>query len=211
MAATDLMYHFPPLFATISTMSMKPKLQLVPLDRPLYWELLLQGETLSRVAHHLLASVAVAATFGMLLRAPRAATAPGEPDANRPAAPEPSAHRMWLARIALVATLLQLPVGVWVLMAMPLAMQQQLMGQDWLATLLFGASVVSALGLMHHLAIVSLGDTGRGPIARTALLMFLTVLMMSAAFHRARRQTFQQVRDERPAAVIYPLSPSLDS
>ena len=57
---------------------------------------------------------------------------------------------------------MQLPVGVWVLLSMPQIMQQQVMGQDLLATILFGVSLIVALGLMHHLALISLGDTSRG-------------------------------------------------
>ena len=47
VAATDLIYHFPPLFAVVSTLSLRPQLWGGPLDHKLYWQLLLDGETIS--------------------------------------------------------------------------------------------------------------------------------------------------------------------
>ena len=88
--------------------------------------------------------------------------------------------------IALAATLTQLPVGIWVLAAMSPAMQQQLMGGDWPATLLFGGSLLAALGLMHHLAMLALGESSRAAAWRAAALMATTVILMSATLHRAR-------------------------
>jgi len=180
IAATDLMYHFPPMFAVLSTISTRPALWGESLgNRPLYWKLLLEGETFSRVVHHWLAAVAVSATVGLLL-----------------AAKQPQ-RRPWFARIALGATVAQLPVGVWVLLSMPPLMQQQLMGQDLLATILFGTSLIAALGLMHHLALISLRDTSRGAVARTAALMLLTVFIMASVLHRARNEALRQLPTAR--------------
>ena len=87
------MYHFPPLFAVVSTLSGRPDLWGKSLDtRQFYWSLALDGETLSRVVHHWLAAIAVAAMIGLLL------ARRGEADAAA-ADQNPSAglNRQWLA------------------------------------------------------------------------------------------------------------------
>ncbi|HEV3418626.1 MAG TPA: hypothetical protein VG056_17525, partial [Pirellulales bacterium] len=61
LATTNLIWHFPPLFTIISSLSVRPDLKDLPFDRALYWKLLLDGETMSRVVHHWLAAAAVAA------------------------------------------------------------------------------------------------------------------------------------------------------
>ena len=86
VGATDLMYHFPPMFAVLSTISTRPALWGESLDnRPLFWRLLLEGETFSRVVHHWLAAVAVSAAAGMLLAGPRAILAADDVPTPTPA------------------------------------------------------------------------------------------------------------------------------
>ena len=195
-AATDLMYHFPPLFTIISAQSMRPDWKDRPLDGALYRTLFAQGEVLSRVAHHWVAAVAVAAVVVMLLaiRSKRlAGRSAGEPketaaDNSKNGNGDSGAGKLirQASRVALMATMAQLPIGVWVLLELPSAMQSQVMGEDLTATALFGLSVVGALGLMHQLAVVSLGEVGRRRVLRTAALMAGVVLLMAATLHRAR-------------------------
>jgi len=175
-AGTDLMYHFPPLFAVVSSLSMQPNELAAPLDHPHYLRILLEGQTLAMVLHHWLAGVSVAAMAVVVLNMANARAAAG------------LATSKWAARIALVATLLQLPVGLGVLLAMPAAVQNPLMGDDWIATLLFGLSVVLALGLMHHLTMLALGDMRRGAAIRTTCIMAATIILMTATLHRARHR-----------------------
>jgi hypothetical protein len=178
LAATDLMYHFPPLFAVISTLSMRPQFWDSPLNHATFWKLLLEGQTLAMVLHHWLAAISVAAMAALLL--------------GKTAATDTA---KWSARIALAATLMQLPVGVGLLLVLPGAVQNPLLGDDWVSTLLFGVSLVMALGLMHHLAMIALSDVRRGAVVRAAGLMAITILLMSATLQRARHQA------ERPAAA----------
>jgi hypothetical protein len=209
LAGTDLMYHFPPLFSVISTLSMRPNYWDKPLDHALYWKLLLEGQTLAMVLHHWLAAISVGAMGVVVLNGGRAARGPIG-DSTSPLAPLPqreagklcsrtpasAATSKWGARIALVATLLQLPVGISVLMAMPAALENPLLGDDWVSTVLFGMSVVLALGLMHHLAMLALGDNRRGAVIRSAGMMAATILLMTATLQRARH------RAEQPAAAM---------
>ncbi len=172
-AATDLIYHFPPLFAVVSTLSLRPNLWDAPLDHALYWRLLLEGDTLSRVVHYWLAAWAVGAVGVMVL------------SLRLEVGADPDGIRWRGARISLFVSLAQLPVGVWVVCALPPVVQSQLLGEDMRSTVLFGASIVAALGLLHHLAMVALGDLRRGATLRAAGLMVATVLLMVAALHRA--------------------------
>jgi hypothetical protein len=93
-----------------------------------------------------------------------------------------------------VATTAQILVGVWVLFELPPAMQNQVLGEDLTATALFGASIVAALGLMHHLSVVALGDVSRRVVGRAALLIVLVVLLMVATLHRARQRALEPAK-----------------
>ncbi len=95
-AATNLMYHFPPLFTIISVLSLRPDLKVETLDRATFRKMLLDGEVLSRVIHHWLAGVAVAAGMAMVL-AIRAAGALGRPaveDGAGSGSPAPNCGRL---------------------------------------------------------------------------------------------------------------------
>ncbi len=194
MAATDLIYHFPPLFTIISTLSLRPELKGKELDVALYHRLMYEGESFSRIVHHWIAGVAVAAVAAMIIGVRWAVV--GTRDKGQGAADEasPAAVVRSAARVAMFATVAQVAVGVWVLLAMSPAMQNQLLGEDWVSTALFGLSVIAALGLMHHLAIVALGATSRANVYRTALVMAIVVALMTATLHRARQRVLEPAK-----------------
>jgi len=204
VAATDLIYHFPPLFAVVSTISLQPKLWDAPLDHARYWQLLLEGETISRVVHHWLAALAVGAVGAMLLSVGRSRAAPaGGATAAFNSTPGPvrrTGPTQAAARIALAASATQFLVGVWVLVMTPPVVQRQLLGEDMLSTVLFGISLLAALGLLHLLTVVALGDASRGAVLRAAGLMSLAVLLMVAMFHRARHCAFVEMTQPTPQA-----------
>jgi hypothetical protein len=202
LASTNVLYHFPTLFTIISALSMRPKLAELPLDAPLFRRMLVQGEVVSRVVHHWLASLAVAAAFAMWLAArvgipalagsrPRKGGTPTVEVGDQGSA---SPIIKQAARVALLATTVQVAVGIWVLLALPVAMENQVLGEDWLATALFGTSIVAALGLMHHLSVIALGDVSRRTVGRATLLMVLVVVLMSATLHRARQRALEPVK-----------------
>ncbi len=219
LAGTDLMYHFPPLFAVISTLSLQPKMWDSPFDHRLYWTVLLEGQTLAMVLHHWLAAVSVAAIAALLL-CEKMGTGASQPiDSPKLAAEssepvpilshEPNAQlatAKWTARIALATTLLQLPVGIGLLLSLPGELQNPLLGDDWVSTLLFGVSLVMALGLMHHLSMIALGDLRRGAVIRTAGLMIATILLMAATLQHARHRAM--ARAPSVAIVLRPRAPS---
>ena len=178
LAATDLLYHFPPLMAMIASIPTRADLIDVTIDRAMYRRLMLDPEILARTLHVWLASLAMAGAAVMLfgLRAGRIAMS--QADGERIA--------KLGARIALVPTLLQMPIGAWVFLRLPTAAGDALLGGDALASGLMVASLISALGLMHHLAAVGMGDTREQAVRRSLLLMLLVVVLMAGTLRRSR-------------------------
>jgi hypothetical protein len=172
LAATDLIYHFPPLFAGIAVLEGKSALPPEELSYSGFLALMYAPETLARVLHFLLASAAVTAAW-MLVYQLRQDRADREPFSQRWIA--------WAARLALAPSLAQLLAGVYLLLVLPATQQQRLMGGDWLATGLFATSIFAVFGLLHSLASLSLGETSRREMYRSLALMVLVVLAMTAA------------------------------
>jgi hypothetical protein len=180
-AATNLLYHFPALFTILAVVPTRPELIGVPLDRAVFHKLLVDPEVISRVMHVWLASLAVTgvATSWIAWR-------------QREIADEASASEEFRAqsalggRIALVATMLQVPVGIWVLMTLPERAQSRLLGRDLLVTGAFALAILTSLALMYHLAMLALADFSRRRIALAGGLMCGVVFLMTTALQLAR-------------------------
>jgi len=205
-AATNLMLHFPPLFAIISTLASRGSSPLAVLDRTAYYQLLLDPEVMSRVVHVWLASLAVtgALVMGLAARGARRADASlPESDSIDPN----SALAVWGARLAVVPTVLQLAVGTWVLVKLPTATRETMLGSDLVATALFMVALISAVRMMHQLAAVALGDTERRQVTGAVWSMALVVVVMVAAWTRTQAavaEEHDQATSEaalRPAAI----------
>ena len=181
LAATDLMLHFPPLFVIIAALTRAAGPLTETLDRQAFYELLLDPQTVSRVLHVWLSSLAVAGAVVMIycLRLLKSHQVPAADTARLVAGG---------ARVALSATLLQLPVGVWVLVELPSPSRERLLGGDLPGTLVFGVSLVAAFGLLHHLAAAALGDVEPAQVRRTCGLMTLVVVLMTWVMARADRR-----------------------
>jgi hypothetical protein len=200
LAATDLMYHFPPLFAMLNLLSARSADGDALLTSALYRRLLFEPEVVAMVLHVWLAAIALAAVAVMRL-AIRATSAPGSPPAIVPLA----------ARAALGVSLLQLPVGLWVMFTLAPRSQAALMGSDLPGTLLFVAAIVAVFGLLHHLAAAAYGDadpaTMGAQVKRSTLLVLLVVLLMTAALDRSRGRTGPA--EAAPLATATPLHGSV--
>src|SRR5207302_1713190 len=198
LAGSNVLYHFPPLFAAVSVISHDSETMLAA--RTLSWGELVSifwnPETVSRVAHAILAAAVVTGVAVMGIALSVARTVPAG-ETIGPSVPTSAGHvslplvdgaalATWAARFALAAALFQIPVGVWVLLKLPSSLQDQFLAVDWGATLLFAAALVAMLGLLHHLAAAALGDA-RGAVWRRCMLLTtaLFVLMVGAG-HRAR-------------------------
>lgn len=183
LAATNTIYHFPPLFAAIGVLSMRPELWNRPeLDRGAFLALLRDPETLARSAHFILASFAVTgvALLGHASRVSRRSAA--EADAAR--------LSVWAGWIALVPTVAQLLGGLWLLFTAPSVVQTALTGGEWDATLLFGVSLLAAFALLPALAAAAFGTAGRKERQRAMMLLGVTIVSMVAARHLAHQRLY---------------------
>lgn len=173
LAATDLLYHFPPLFAAITALTARPELR-----GQRFVALLADPEILTRTIHFCLASLAVSAVYAAWrlenLRDPEPTLA----DALR--------IKRGAARLALAAGCLQLPVGFVLVVLLPDQERGQLLGGSWLAGCLMASALAVALGLLHHLSAIALAGGQPGEVRRSALLLALTFLLMVAVRQYAR-------------------------
>ncbi|MEX0867863.1 MAG: hypothetical protein WD030_10935 [Pirellulales bacterium] len=178
LAATNLLYHFPPMFAILSVISSDPAWIDVTIDRRQFHRLMLDPAIVSRTLHHWFAATA---TIGMLTAWLAWRSRGGESQAA-------SATKLVRigAGVALVATLMQIPTGLWFLLTYPPAAQGSFLGGDLAATGLLGVSVVLSVGLLHHLAMITLGDVRRTPLIVATALLLTIIVCMSAALHRGR-------------------------
>jgi hypothetical protein len=180
LAATNLLYHFPPMMVVIADVATGQLDAPGVIDAAAYRRLAFTPAVLSRSLHHILSAVALAGLYAVvvawLAAGRQAEAATGQPQ-RRAAA--------WGGRISLAATMLQIPVGVWVLLA--LDNSRAVMGGDWAATGSFIAAVVAALGLMHHLAALAFGDVHRNSVRSAVTLFVVVVLLMTSTLVLARR------------------------
>jgi hypothetical protein len=171
LAGTNLLYHFPVLFIVISEVAGGYIEVPEKVDAAIFRSLMTESSVLARSVHFWFASFAVTGvsliTYGKwLLRK----------DESKDVG---SRIAVWGARIALVPTVLQILVGVWVLGVLPPLMQQRFMGGDLLVASAFGLSIIGALWLMHQLSAVSFGDTKPRTLKMAIHLMYAVVILMT--------------------------------
>jgi hypothetical protein len=179
LAATNLLYHFPPLMAVISELAVRPEMATEPvISRAVFRPLMLRPDVLSQSIHFVVASFAVAGT-ALITVAWR-----------QRRGQEEAANRLISAgaRIALAASLIQLAIGVWVLFVLPPAVRDGLMGNAWPQTGLFMAAIVVTLALLHALSATALGNTSDSSVRRCVLLMLGVVLLMATTLRVARNE-----------------------
>ena len=78
--------------------------------------------------------------------------------------------------------MLQIPVGVGILFAFPDTQGERIMT----GSPLFFAGVLVAIGLMHQLAMLALGDTSRRRLSVATLMLIIVVVLMTAALQCSR-------------------------
>jgi hypothetical protein len=193
LATTNLLYHFPPLFAMLASASAGQTPIHGAVNSAAFRRLLFEGDVVALTVHFTIASFAVA---GMALAArdadrvePAADDRPGGPRAERASYLDEPRIPRWGARVALAATLAQIPAGLWLLVQLPASGQRRLMGGDALSAALFTFALLVTFWLMHLLAAISFGDTSRTSVRRAALAMIAVVVLMSATLQRARLRT----------------------
>jgi len=176
LASTNLLYHFPPLFLIFS--------QLNPAGAELtsaeFRARLVDGYVVARTVHFCLAALAVSGITLIIYTLKKGGSAETTEATYQPA--------RWGARLALVATLLQLPVGIWIILQMGPAAQRTVMGGSLITTGLFVASLIGALALMHCLSVLAFGAFQRVLAVRTISLMILVILLMTLISRQSRQQ-----------------------
>jgi hypothetical protein len=194
LTATNLMYHFPPYFVVAAALSAGEAARLGDIDDASFPRLIWHGEVAALTVHYWLASFAVAGVmlslFG-LRRAPEGC----------PPQEHPARMAVWGGVVALVPTLLQIPVGLWVMVRLSPLRQNRLLS-DSVGMLLLGAGVLLALWLMHQLAALAIGDTRRGTIVRAAILLAAVIVLMTAALRYSRPISQEEWRAGGVSPVI---------
>jgi hypothetical protein len=197
--ATNLLYHFPPLMAAMGKIAANPRwVREAVITHRVLLRLATRPEVLSLWLHFVLASVAGAAILAIC-------TAEGM---RRETAAVDSVAVRRLAAAALIATLLQLPVGAWVLLTSNGPGQDALMGQDVLATSCFSAGILLALGLTQTLAAITAGDTQQSMRGRAAGLFVAVAVLMAATLTLSRTPRATRLSEgNRPAGPTFSQAP----
>lgn len=178
-SSTNLLYHFPPWLAVLGRLTTEPAWgPRGMLERPDVLALINTGEPIALTVHISLASLAVPAMVAMWMWIGSAGRR-REPDHAARVIPGLS---WW----ALAPTLLQLPAGIWLLVAASPGVRRAVMGGDAIASACFLASLPTALLLTQRLATLALGDADAPNIRRAAWLMLATVTLMTGALRAAR-------------------------
>jgi len=190
---TNLLYHFPPLMAVLGEVAANADWTTeAVLDRPTLKSVFLRPEVASLWAHFVLASIAIGFTAAL--------AACHRVMADSSEAVDAQTSRQ-LAGCALGATVLQIPVGIWLLLASDDAAQQAMMGESWLATIGLAGGVWVALGVMQSLATIAWGEVDRRQIDRACVLLTITVVLMSFTLRSSRQAGAPSEADAQPTAA----------
>ena len=177
LGASNLLYHFPPLMAVIGELSANPR--WAPdeeIDRAALLRLWIRPEILSLWTHFVLASLAVASIAALRPWSHR--------DLPGATSIDPFTVRR-LSACALVATVLQIPVGLWLLTSTADAARESMMGANVLASLCFAGGVLAALWLLQTLVMLALGEDD-GAVRRAGYLLVVVTVLMSATLRTSR-------------------------
>ena len=170
-SATNLLYHFPPLL-TVMARAARGEIRVDgPVTPDIFRTLAFSSNVMAHAVHFALASLAVSALFLTWL-ARRAA--------------QPRQFFVVGARFALVATVLQIPIGIWLLISTSAAAQSRLLGGSAGGTGCFVASMLCAFYLLQTLAMVAVGEATEKLVRRSHWLLLLTVTLMVGTLHFAR-------------------------
>lgn len=177
ISATNLLYHFPPLMAVIGKLAANPQFSEVEvIERPALLELMGRGEVMALSFHFGCSAIAVSAiALLFLVSSDQSAESPGRISVVRGA-----------AGTAFIATLLQIPVGVWLLMSLPGTSRMALMGKSLGGSLAFMSAMVLSLILLQRLFAATLGDVERKNLRTIVTLTCFVVLLMTASLRLSR-------------------------
>ena len=90
-----------------------------------------------------------------------------------------------------MATVLQIPVGVWVFTALPRASRDALFGGSLLAMAAFVAGLMLTLRLIQQLVLIAMGEVDRTQLQRATVTLLAVVLLMTAGLRLSREAEVQ--------------------
>jgi hypothetical protein len=192
LSGTNLLYHFPFLFTVASDVILERELPDT-LKAAAFRHEMMRPDVLARVVHVWLASFAVTGVtlIGYGLRLQRRE---GEEAGQRVS--------RWGAYWAIIPSLLQIPVGLWLIAALPANWQARALGGDIAAVLMLGASVLLVLFILQDLASVAFGDPERKKLVRIMVSMVVIVLLMTGVLRRIRPPASSDHGPITAAAVV---------
>jgi len=167
LAATNLLYHFPLLFYVLGELQRSGEFEPA-LTSAGFRTLMLQPLVLARTLHFTLAAVVTTGAALMLW----ACRSPAWHKNQQSAAVSG-------ARLAMTATFLQLPAGIWVFVQLPATQQNAMLGGNLVAAGAMAAAMTCVLGLLHFLSATAFGDSTRRSTVAGVLLVVATVLLMT--------------------------------
>ncbi|MBA2117287.1 hypothetical protein [Bremerella alba] len=174
LAATNLLYHFPTLFTILGLVARGEVDVESPIDSGEFRSLLLHGEVIWFTLHFWFASFAVSGLVTGMLCLRKL------PENQR----EPTAAVAFT--IAVVPTLLQIPVGFVLTTTLNSAQQSRLMGGDSLCTAMFALSIGLAFWLMHQLAGLAFFDRSTRKANMAMMTLAGTIVLMTATMLLSR-------------------------
>jgi hypothetical protein len=161
-------------------------------------------EILALWMHFALASIAVAAIAALW-----PARRPTTPGAAEPDQPADGAAR-GLAALALGASALQIPIGVWLLAASSTRTREALLGNDAAASACFLGGLVAAFVLLQSLAAIVMGEVAPPLRRRAAWLLAIVAVLMAATLSLGRaadahdaKSDAQLAPDERDHSAFF--------
>ena len=191
MTVTNLFYHFPPLMVVIGKLATNAHWAVGvvdngPIDHQQFLKLMLRGEVLALSMHFIVASMVVSAVTYLWLLARSLKMLDFIPQ-DRPELTDmgpTNSEQKYLARraatMAILGTLLQIPIGIWVLTTISPVSRQAILGSNLPVSLCFGAGIMATLAFVHQLLLIAQGEFNRPAATRAAGLLGLVVLLMVA-------------------------------
>lgn len=176
LSATNLLYHFPVLFAVMTNVASGFSVAEGPVSGSDFRRLMLEQGVLARAAHFGLASFAVAGLALSVWSVLRAGRGPVPPQELRVGA--------WGARLALLASAFQLPIGLWVVGSLPPIAQRAALGGDPVTGLLLATSLLGTFILLQQLAAAAFAETTRRALLGSVLMTVLIVVLMTGVLRR---------------------------
>lgn len=178
--SSNLLYHFPPLMSVLGALATNPNwAKAEELNRAALKPLMVRGEVLALSAHFALASIAVAGVTVLWLLSKEKS---GE---QEQAAPALARRAAW---VSLVATALQLPVGGWLLIAVPQAMRTSIMGSSLVASLAFIGGLLLMFLLLQRLLTIAIGTATPHDLRQACWTLGGLVLLMTATLFASRHE-----------------------